>query len=82
MPKEGLDLTVGKSYADMVNVNASQCTNRKLVLPGDPANSYMMQKMLGVSICSGTQMPKAGASIPSNQLQAIANWICQGALNN
>jgi hypothetical protein len=82
MPKEGLDLSVGKSYADLVNVAASQCSTRKLVLPGDPANSYLMQKMLGVNMCSGSQMPKAGVTIPGNELQAISNWICAGAPNN
>jgi hypothetical protein len=83
MPKEGLDLSsAAKSYADLVNVAASQCSTRKLVVPGDPSNSYLMQKLLGVSVCSGSQMPKAGQSLPSKDLQAISDWICSGAPNN
>jgi hypothetical protein len=38
--------------------------------------------MLGVGICAGTQMPKAGVTIAAVDLQAISNWICQGARDN
>jgi hypothetical protein len=38
--------------------------------------------MIGVDMCSGSQMPKAGQRLPSSQIQTIANWICNGAPNN
>jgi len=81
-PKENLDLSTGKTYSNTVNVAANECSSRKRVIPGDPANSYVMQKLLGVNLCSGSQMPKAGSSLPSSDLQAISNWICEGAPNN
>jgi hypothetical protein len=82
MPQAGLDLSAGKSFADLVDVGASQCNDgRKRVLPGDPAQSYLMDKMMGVDLCSGTAMPKLG-SLPTPQLTTIANWICAGAPNN
>jgi hypothetical protein len=40
-----------------------------------------MDKMMGVDLCSGTAMPKLG-SLPSAELEIIANWICAGAPNN
>jgi hypothetical protein len=82
MPKEGLDLSVGKSYANLVNVAASECASRKRVVPGNPSSSYLLQKLLGVNLCSGSQMPKAGSSLPASDLQAISDWICEGAPNN
>ncbi len=78
--KEGLDLTPAKAYAELVEVKAAQCNDgRLLVEPGAPEQSYLMQKMLGVSMCSGSQMPKAGVSIPQRDLEALSAWICQGA---
>lgn len=81
-PAQGLALGAGKSYADLVNVAASECAaGRMRVVPGDPANSYLVQKLEGVSLCSGTQMPKTG-SIPASDITTIKAWICNGAPNN
>ena len=67
----------------LYGIAAKECADgRKRVLPGDPSSSYLMQKLLNVSMCSGSQMPKAGASIPNASLQAISDWICSGAPNN
>ncbi|MFO0590052.1 MAG: hypothetical protein U0441_21100 [Polyangiaceae bacterium] len=82
MPAEGLNLTSGQSYAKLVNVTASQCADgRKRVLPGQPSQSYLIDKLMGVDLCFGTQMPKQGM-IPQAQIQTISDWICGGALNN
>jgi hypothetical protein len=80
--QKGLNLSVGASYAKLVNVLTAECSDgRKLVLPGQPSQSYLVEKLMGVSLCSGTQMPKMGA-IPSAEIQTISNWICAGAPNN
>jgi hypothetical protein len=80
--QEGLDLSVGKAYGGLVNVNAKQCNDgRKRVLPGEPSQSYVIDKMTGVDLCFGTAMPKLGA-LPSGQITTVANWICAGAPNN
>lgn len=82
-PKEDLALDATKSYSELVNVATSQCSGaRKLVVPGSPGTSYLMQKLLGVGVCTGTQMPKAGQSLPQKQLDLISGWICSGAPNN
>lgn len=81
-PAESLTLEAGKSFAELVNGASSECGARKLVAPGAPSSSYLMDKLLGTNLCSGSQMPKAGTSIPSTQIDLIRGWICQGAPNN
>jgi hypothetical protein len=81
-PKENLLLTAAAAYDELVGVASGQCSNRKLVDPGNPSGSYLMNKLLNVDICSGTQMPKAGVRIPQAELDAIGGWICAGAPRN
>lgn len=79
VPKAGLDLRAAAAYDDLVGVAASQCGDRLRVAPGDATNSYLMDKLRGVDLCSGTQMPKAGQSLAESDLAAIESWICNGA---
>jgi hypothetical protein len=82
-PKEGLDLESGTGYMEMVSVAASQCRDKRLLVdPGSPSTSYLMQKLLNTDLCSGTQMPKAGESLASDELDLVSAWICIGAPNN
>jgi hypothetical protein len=82
-PAESLSLAAGSSYAALVNVPAaSSCTSAVRVSPGAPSKSYLVNKLTGVGICSGTQMPKTGASLPSSQIAIVSGWICEGAPNN
>jgi hypothetical protein len=82
LPKEGLNLSSGASYSNLVNVAAKECTGRLRVKPGDPSASYLMKKLMGVSLCFGSQMPKAGTSLPKAEIDLIGGWICTGAPNN
>ncbi len=83
MTQQGLNLTAGKSYADLVGVSATECNDgRKRIVPGSASTSYLMEKLMGVNMCSGSQMPKAGQGLPPAQEQTIASWICNGAPNN
>jgi hypothetical protein len=45
-------------------------------------DSYLINKLLGVDMCTGTQMPKADQSLAADDIQRISDWICQGALPN
>lgn len=82
-PKESLALDTGTAYAELVNVATSQCGGkRKLVVPGSPSSSYLMQKLLKIDVCTGTQMPKAGQFLPAADLDVISSWICSGAPDN
>jgi hypothetical protein len=82
-PAGNLLLTSGSAYGNLVNVAANQCSNGlKYVVPGSVSTSYLMDKLLGVNMCFGSQMPKAGSSLPTADLNTISGWICEGAPNN
>ena len=76
---EGLSLTSGVGYDALVGVPAAQCGGRLLVDPGAPGSSYLYDKVRGVNLCQGTQMPKMGPGLSAAQLQLISDWICTGA---
>jgi len=80
MPKEGLNLSASKAYAELVNVKATQCNDGRLLVPSNGMGaSYLMQKLLGQNMCSGSRMPKADTSLPAADLALIQAWICNGA---
>lgn len=82
MPSHSLNLSAGSAYGEIVNVNSIDCNpTRKLVAPGAPGHSHLVDKIMNTNLCAGTQMPKNQA-LPAAQKQTIATWICQGALNN
>jgi hypothetical protein len=86
-PKQGLNLEAGSAIADLVGVLAEECNDGRLrVAPGDPDNSYLLHKVLGVDMCSGVQMPQIGGpgddTLADPDLAALSAWICQGALDN
>jgi hypothetical protein len=81
-PQEGLNLTVGKAHAGLVGVTADQCNDgRKRVQPGQPTESYLVDKIMNVDLCFGTRMPKL-SSLPQGDVETIVNWICEGAPDN
>jgi hypothetical protein len=69
------------AYATLVDVRTSECCDgRKLVAPGDPAHSYVMQKLRGLDLCAGKPMPLSG-TITAAEVSTIEGWICEGAPN-
>ena len=82
VPKAGLDLRQANAYAELVGVASSQCADQLRVAPGDAGGSYLVSKLRGVDLCSGTQMPKAGAALNESDIVAIESWICRGAEDN
>ncbi len=81
VPSEGLDLTTGMSFTNMVNINSVQQPGIALVAPGDADNSYLVQKIEGTA-ASGGIMPVRGGSLSVNQVLTIRQWIDGGALDN
>jgi hypothetical protein len=82
MPPEGLDLRTGKSYAKLVGVTATECSDGRMrVLPGAPDQSYLVDKLLGIDLCFGSKMPKTGG-VADADIATISNWICEGAPND
>jgi hypothetical protein len=79
-PAQGLDMSSQSvAYGSLVNVASSECKSRKLVLPGAPASSYMLDKVKGTNLCSGSKMPKTGTGLSSAEINTVASWIGSGA---
>lgn len=78
---QGLDLTAPNAFKDIVNVPSTECQNRLIVAPGDPASSYLIDKLHGTNLCSGVRMPR-GSALTDQQINIISAWISAGAKNN
>ena len=79
----GLDLTAAVAYANLVNVGSRGKPGAVRVIPGDPANSYLLHKLEGRSDIVGQRMPRtSGPFLTEGQLAVIKRWIANGAPNN
>jgi mono/diheme cytochrome c family protein len=54
--------------------------NAPVIIPGDPDNSLLAQKMIGTQD-TGNIMPPGGL-LPEDEVQVILDWIEEGALDN
>ncbi len=84
-PEEGLNLSVGQTFANVVNVPSRQLPGMHRVTPSRPDSSYLVLKLTGMHLAaggSGAQMPKGGTPLSMDQLGTIGRWILNGALNN
>jgi hypothetical protein len=53
------------------------------VIPGDPDNSYLVQKLEGTQGIIGQRMPRTGGPyLTSGQMLVIRRWIQLGARND
>jgi hypothetical protein len=82
-PAGGLNLTPGSSYGALVNVASSEKAGAVRVIPGDPENSYLVQKLRGDAGIVGLRMPRSGPPfLTDDQVNLVKQWIQQGAPNN
>ena len=82
-PAEGMNLTAGNSYDQIVNVNSVQVPSMKRIKPSDPQNSYMLRKLKNTHTAVGgygMRMPKDQPALSSDDITRIQNWIAHGAL--
>ncbi len=77
----GLDLTSGSSWAELVGVSSTQVPGRLLVDPGDPASSYLMEKISCANPQVGNRMRPDSSMSPGDQA-LVRDWIAQGALQS
>jgi hypothetical protein len=75
-----LNLEEANSYAMLVGIQSSQDAALQRVEAGDPANSYLVQKLEG-SASAGQQMPP-GAALPQSEIDVIRQWITDGAIDD
>lgn len=80
-PPQGLNLSAGQTFANVVDVPANEVPSLDRVEPGDPDASYLVRKVEGTASVGG-QMPLGGAPLSNAQMQAIRDWITAGAEDN
>lgn len=80
---EGMQLSAGVSYGMIVNVASQEQPTLLRIKPGDPDNSYLVQKIQGSPGISGSRMP---FGCPASQpcldqatINLIRDWVTQGA---
>jgi hypothetical protein len=65
-----------------VNVASLEKPSLLRVKPGDPDNSYLIQKLEGAAGISGSRMPLGGPFLDRETIDKIRSWIQDGAPNN
>lgn len=70
------------TFASLVNVASEENPQLKRVLPGDPDNSYVINKLEGVNIGNTARMPFGGPFLDQATIDQVRTWISEGAQNN
>jgi CHRD domain/Bacterial Ig domain len=79
-PPAGLDLSAS-AYARLVNVASVEVPSARRIVPGDPASSYLIQKIEGTAAV-GARMPFGGPYLDAATISRIRAWVSAGAPNN
>lgn len=81
---EGLDLSAGAAYDNLVGVASNQVPELQRVDPGDPDDSYLVIKLEGGNrIADATaRMPRGRDPLSEDQIATIRSWIADGAPRN
>ena len=78
---EGLQLDAAHSYNLLVGVPSAEKPTLLRVKPGEPDNSYVVQKIEGAPGIIGAQMPFGETPLPLATINAIRQWVTNGAPN-
>jgi hypothetical protein len=82
-PSGGLVLLSGASYAALVGASSLERPGLLRVSAGDPASSYLIQKLEGSAGIIGRRMPFNGPPyLTDGQILVIKRWIELGAKND
>ena len=76
------NLTAGRSFANLVDVASQEQPAVLRVKPGDPSDSYIIQKLEGAAGIGGQRMPLGGPYLDQTTIDQIKSWIAGGAPNN
>jgi CHRD domain/Bacterial Ig domain len=77
-----MDLTASHIYASIVNVASVEQPALNRIKPGDPDNSYVVQKLEGAATISGVRMPFGGPYLDQATIDQVRAWVTAGAQNN
>ena len=65
----------------LVNRRSQACCDMRLLVdPNHPSSSLLTQSLTGINSC--IPMMPLGGQLNTPTVQAIINWVCQGALDN
>jgi methionine-rich copper-binding protein CopC len=78
---EGLQLDAEHSYNLLVGVPSEEQPSLLRVKPSDPDDSYIVHKIEGLPGIDGGQMPLGETPLPPATIDAIRQWITNGAPN-
>ncbi len=81
-PQRGMNLSVGQTFANVVNVPAMELSTMNRVTPGQPDDSYLVHKVQGTHLAvggSGFQMPIGRSPLTQTEIDLIRAWISAGA---
>jgi len=77
-PVQGLRLDDGFSYGNLVGVASPYGSTIIRVVPGDPDNSFLIQKLEGTTAFGG-RMPLVGCCLQQVTVDVVRQWIQDGA---
>lgn len=78
-----LDLSEGNAYAEIVGVESVDNPGRTLIVAGDAASSYLVQKSTpGATDLVGGLMPEGTAGLDDARLALLVAWVDVGAPND
>jgi hypothetical protein len=77
-----MDLSAGAAFANIVNVPTFDTSDFDRIEPGDPERSYILKKVRGDPDIVGSQMPLIGGPLDPALIEALSEWIADGAREN
>ena len=78
---QGLRLDAASSFGLLVNVASMEVPSLLRVAPGDPDDSYLIQKLEGTAAV-GERMPLGGPPLEQAAIDVIRQWITDGAVDD
>lgn len=75
-------LVEGQSRSTLVNQASVLDPSLTQVIPGDSTNSLLFQKVASDAPPVGLRMPRNSSALEQGQIDLIATWIDEGALDN
>lgn len=77
--QQGMRLDPGFAFGNLVCHNVPRDPTRIRVIPGDPDDSFIIQKLEGTQTL-GDRMPDGGPYLQQSTIDVIRLWIANGAL--
>jgi len=82
-PSGGLNLNHDVAYEQLVAATSRAKPGAVRIIPGDPDNSYLIQKLEGAAGIVGRRMPQNGPPyLTDGQILIVRRWITIGAPRN